>query len=348
MGSRYFTTDGQLMQYTLPSEGPTAPGQTLAADTLTSLRWAVNAPTVVEGTPGQVAVSSSAAVYTVGLDPETVVIPGALVVGGVSFPDATGTPGQVLALASDNKAEWLTPTSSGTIAGTANQITVTTSGGVATVALATDTQIAGSLSVGAGIAAASFVQQSFEQEVAAFVNFGGTGLVLQLGGAATTAGVDMRCVSLFNQKFMSINWASMINLVGSQVVRVTAGVFFGYGASGDPDVSSIITDDIPFAALQTQWGSTVFPLLGRCAVEVWEPGYPGQSGFVGLGHVNFSLGPGSTGDAIALYITMDNAAAGMAVSGVNTFAYGFLYRFVANSSVSPIATVPSVISLQWS
>ena len=128
MGSRYFTTDGQLMQYTLPSVPPAYDGQVLASSGA-ALVWSTGGgDTTVDGTPGQIAVTATPNTFKVALDADYYI------------PQTLGSAGQALVVpASGDVLTWATVGGggggSGTLEGTASEIVVTTVGDVSQIGL---------------------------------------------------------------------------------------------------------------------------------------------------------------------------------------------------------------------
>lgn len=146
----YNATTGQSMQF--PAQRGTA-DQVLATDGAGTLYWTNQTGgggSNVVGTPTEIVASTSGGTTTLSFD-TTTSIPGTLTINAATtpmvFPSNAGGPGQVLSTDGIGQLQWVSETTSGTIAGTPNEIVASTAGSTTTLAFDTITNIPGKLTV---------------------------------------------------------------------------------------------------------------------------------------------------------------------------------------------------------
>lgn len=142
-----------------PPTSTAEPGEvlTVAPDNETLIWAAVTPEGSLTGTPNQIATQSAGGIVQISLDPTQVAVPGSFSINAagsqsLAFPQTRGASGQFLESDGAGNLQWATPSASGTVQGTSNQVIATPSGSNTVIGFDTQTVIPGHLTINAATA----------------------------------------------------------------------------------------------------------------------------------------------------------------------------------------------------
>lgn len=312
----------------------------------------------IQGTTEQITATTADGVTTLSL-PDTVVAPGNFVIGGVNLASGGGTTGQVLAISAvTSKAEWITVGGGGgTVSGTTNQIDVVTTAGNSVVSIAASPQISGS------VIAAGFEQTTTGDNVVAYVPPEDLYISLNLAGDTTgtiTGKVSAKYTRIFGRSFLDIDFSTLVNDLGTNVVITENGVFF---TTSDTYTFGQILYSLAIPQITaTNAGAQ---LIGRCTLEVWTTSDPGVGDPLAVQQVSVVLNALNIADkardangslprgwlkkygapqavAYQIWFAVDDSSLVPV-----PFVSGYCYRLVANGTGQAPDTSASWISCNW-